>query len=96
MYVDSITMKVQLSVGGCRFVERVYLHCVYNCGCGEEKSWVGVMDPLEFHTSVLVFIQLLCPTCSMMSDETSSGTHKTDCSDGWLEFSHVTGVPSHL
>ena len=84
MYVDAVIMEVQVLVGMCHFAEWAYLHPICDFGYGEGRNSVAVMEPLSFHTSVLVLIQLLSPVYYLMGNERSNGTFETDYLVGWL------------
>ena len=54
------------------------------------------MDPLGIPPSFIVFVELLCPACSLMSNEATSGAHETNFAIGFLQLRHVAGIPSHF
>ena len=84
MHVDAITIKMHIMVFMCRFAEGGYLHGICICDRGEESGRVRMMQPLGFHSSVLILIQLLRPAGSLMCDEMSFRTYESDCTIGWF------------
>ena len=42
------------------------------------------MEPLSIPSSISVFVDLLCPTGYLVSNEASSGDHVTNCSIGFF------------
>ena len=71
-----------------------YFNCVCNGGCDKGNNGVRVVELLGVQSGVFILVQLLCPTCCLMCNESSSGTHEPNFSIWRLNFTHVAGVPS--
>ena len=42
------------------------------------------MEPLGIASSGIVFVELMCPACCLMSNEATSGAYDTKCTIGFL------------
>ena len=55
-----------------------------------------MVEVLGVQSGVLILVELLCPVCYLMCNESSSGVHAPNCSIWRLKLTHVAGVPSHF
>ena len=51
---------------------------------------------LSLHTGIFIFVKLLCPACCLVRYETVGRSRESNDSVWWLEFWHVSRVPSHF
>ena len=45
---------------------------------------------------ILIFVELLCPACCLVREETAGWAREADDPVWWLEFGHVPRVPPHF